>query len=31
MGPLKIEDLPSSCTTYWASRRKAEVLAVADC
>lgn len=29
-GPLTIEDLPSSATTYWVSRRKAEVLAAID-
>lgn len=29
-GPLTIDDLPSSCTTYWVSRRKAEVLAAID-
>lgn len=30
LGPLTIEDLPSSATTYWVSRRKAEVLAAID-
>lgn len=30
LGPLTKEDLPSSCTTYWVSRRKAEVLAAID-
>ncbi len=30
LGPLTIDDLPSSCTTYWVSRRKAEVLAAID-
>ena len=30
LGPLTIDDLPSSCTTYWVSRRKAEVLAAVD-
>lgn len=30
LGPLTIEDLPSSTTTYWVSRRKAEVLAAID-
>lgn len=29
-GPLTIDDLPSSNTTYWVSRRKAEVLAAID-
>jgi hypothetical protein len=29
-GPLTREDLPSSCTIYWVSRRKAEVLAAID-
>jgi hypothetical protein len=29
-GPLTIDDLPSSGTTYWVSRRKAEVLAAID-
>ena len=30
LGPLTPEDLPSSGTTYWVSRRKAEVLAAID-
>lgn len=30
LGPLTIEKLPSSATTYWVSRRKAEVLAAID-
>ncbi len=30
MGPLTIADLPSSSTTYWVGRRKAEVLAAID-
>jgi len=30
LGPLTMNDLPSSCTTYWVSRRKAEVLAAID-
>lgn len=30
VGPLTLEDLPSSSTTYWVSRRKAEVLASID-
>lgn len=30
LGPLTIDDLPSSCTTNWVSRRKAEVLAAID-
>lgn len=30
LGPLTTEDLPLSCTTYWVSRRKAEVLAAID-
>jgi hypothetical protein len=30
LGPLTIEDLPSSCTAHWVSRRKAEVLAAVD-
>ena len=30
LGPLTTDDLPSSCTTYWVSRRKAEVLAAID-
>ncbi|GAO79390.1 DUF1153 domain-containing protein [Sphingopyxis sp. USTB-05] len=30
LGPLTIDDLPSSATTYWVSRRKAEVLAAID-
>lgn len=30
LGPLTLEDLPSSATTYWVSRRKAEVLAAID-
>ncbi|NIJ37528.1 hypothetical protein FHR22_002212 [Sphingopyxis panaciterrae] len=29
-GPLSLTDLPSSGTTYWVSRRKAEVLAAID-
>jgi hypothetical protein len=30
IGPLTMSDLPSSATTYWVSRRKAEVLAAID-
>ncbi len=30
LGPLTLADLPSSGTTYWVSRRKAEVLAAID-
>lgn len=30
LGPLTMEDLPASATTYWVSRRKAEVLAAID-
>lgn len=30
VGPLALEDLPSSGITYWVSRRKAEVLAAID-
>jgi len=30
IGPLTMADLPSSATTYWVSRRKAEVLAAID-
>lgn len=30
MGPITIDDLPSSSTTYWTARRKAEVLAAID-
>jgi hypothetical protein len=30
LGPLTLGDLPSSSTTYWVSRRKAEVLAAID-
>ncbi|SEH19979.1 Protein of unknown function [Sphingopyxis sp. YR583] len=30
LGPLTIDDLPSSSTTHWVSRRKAEVLAAID-
>src|SRR3546814_18491908 len=30
LGPLTLEDLPSSSTTYWVCRRKAEVLAAID-
>ena len=30
LGPLTIDDLPSSDTIYWVSRRKAEVLAAID-
>ena len=30
LGPLTLDDLPSSSTTYWVSRRKAEVLAAID-
>ena len=30
LGPLTIDDLPSSATTYWVSRRKTEVLAAID-
>jgi hypothetical protein len=30
LGPLTLEDLPSSSTGYWVSRRKAEVLAAID-
>jgi len=29
-GPISLGDLPPSCTTYWVSRRKAEVLAAID-
>src|SRR3546814_17923950 len=30
LGPVTVDDLPSSSTTYWTSRRKAEVLAAID-
>lgn len=30
LGPITIDDLPSSSTTYWVARRKAEVLAAID-
>lgn len=30
LGPFTIDDLPSSGTTHWVSRRKAEVLAAID-
>ena len=30
LGRLTIDDLPSSCTAHWVSRRKAEVLAAID-
>jgi hypothetical protein len=30
LGPLTLDDLPSSGTTYWVSRRKAEVVAAID-
>ena len=30
LGRLRIDDLPSSSTTHWVSRRKAEVLAAID-
>ncbi|HKX90177.1 MAG TPA: DUF1153 domain-containing protein [Sphingopyxis sp.] len=30
VGPLTIEDLPSSHTAHWVSRRKAELLAAID-
>lgn len=30
LGPLTMDDLPSSATTYWVSRRKAEILAAID-
>lgn len=30
MGPVTMADLPSSTTTYWVARRKAEVLAAID-
>lgn len=30
LGPLTLKDLPSSGTTYWVSRRKAEVVAAID-
>ncbi|HWV59366.1 MAG TPA: DUF1153 domain-containing protein [Sphingopyxis sp.] len=30
LGPLTIDDLPSSGTIYWVGRRKAEVLAAID-
>ncbi|MGV7122314.1 DUF1153 domain-containing protein [Sphingopyxis sp. 550A] len=29
-GPISLGDLPPSCTAYWVSRRKAEVLAAID-
>lgn len=29
-GPVTIDDLPSSSTTHWVARRKAEVLAAID-
>src|SRR3546814_1935530 len=30
LGPITMADLPSSSTTYWVARRKAEVLAAID-
>src|SRR3546814_11500540 len=30
LGPVTVDDLPSSSTTYWTARRKAEVLAAID-
>ena len=30
LGPVTMEDLPSSSTTYWVARRKAEVLAAIE-
>ena len=30
LGPMTMEDLPTSATSYWVSRRKAEVLAAID-
>ena len=30
LGPVTMDDLPSSSTTYWTARRKAEVLAAID-
>lgn len=30
VGPLTLADLPSSATTFWVSRRKAEVLPAID-
>lgn len=30
MGPLTIDDLPSSTAGYWVARRKAELLAAID-
>ena len=30
LGPLTLDDLPSSITTHWVSRRKAELLAAID-
>jgi hypothetical protein len=30
IGPLSLDDIPPSCTTYWVSRQKAEVLAAVD-
>lgn len=30
LGPLTMADLPSSATTHWVSRRKAEVLAAIE-
>ncbi|ABF51792.1 DUF1153 domain-containing protein [Sphingopyxis alaskensis] len=30
LGPVTVGDLPSSSTTYWTARRKAEVLAAID-
>ena len=30
LGPVTVDDLPSSSTTYWTARREAEVLAAID-
>ncbi|GAO77496.1 hypothetical protein SC1_00787 [Sphingopyxis sp. C-1] len=30
LGPVTLADLPSSSTTYWVARRKAELLAAID-
>jgi len=30
LGQVTVDDLPSSSTTYWTARRKAEVLAAID-
>lgn len=30
LGPVTMDDLPSSSTTYWVARRRAEVLAAID-